>query len=182
MSEPTLVSRAAVVWGVFLVLAGLALLGAQYLGADVIEIGWPLFVIVPGVLFLVSAFTAEAGRGAGYLAIPGCIVLTTGLVLGVQNLTGDWESWAYAWALIAPTSVGIGLLIAGARERSRGVRMAGAIVAGIGAATFVLAEWFAVRVTGVGGPGLGSWFGGILPAVLVVLGLYVVFVGLRRGR
>jgi hypothetical protein len=170
------------VWGVFLVLAGVGLLGAQYVGADVFDVGWPLFVIVAGALLFVGMFTAPPGRGVGYLAIPGCVILTTGLVLGAQTLTEDWESWAYAWALVAPTSVGLGLLIAGAYERSRGVRIAGAIVTGIGATLFVIAEWFAVRVAKIGGPGLGDWFGYVFPAAVVALGVCVVVLGTRRAR
>lgn len=182
MAESTAGRRASVVWGVSLVLVGVLLLAAQLLGADVLRVGWPIVVIVPGLLFLIGAFTAAPGRGVGYLAIPGCIVLAAGIVLAVQNLTGDWDSWAYAWALVAPTGVGVGLLLAGARERARGVRVAGATVTAIGLVLFVFAEWLTVRAFSIGGRGLGPAFGALLPAAFVALGLYVVVAGVRRGR
>ena len=182
MAESTVSRRASLVWGVSLVFVGILLLVAQLLGADVLQVGWPIVVIVPGLLFLIGAFTAAPGRGVGYLAIPGCIILVSGLVLAAQNLTGDWDSWAYAWALVAPTAVGLGLLLAGVRERVRGVRVAGAVVTVIGLVLFVLAEWLTVRAFGIGGRGLGPVFGALLPAAFVALGLYVVISGVRRGR
>jgi hypothetical protein len=36
-----------------------------------------------------------------------------GLILFYQNVTGRFETWAYAWALIFPTSVGLGTLLQG---------------------------------------------------------------------
>lgn len=174
--------RAGIVWGLALIAAGLALLAASLLGADLTAVGWPVAVIVPGALFVVAAFSAQPGRGLGYLAVPGCVVLATGLVLAAQNVTGDWDSWAYAWALIVPTSAGIGLALAGVQERSRSVRRVGLVLTGAGVVLFVVAEWVTVRIAGIGGRGLGPIFGAILPTVLVLVGLAVLARGVRRGR
>ncbi len=57
---------------------------------------WPFFILVPGALML---WAALRGDGPPQLAIPGSLVAGTGLILFVQNVTGHWESWAYAWAL-----------------------------------------------------------------------------------
>jgi FtsH-binding integral membrane protein len=46
--------------------------------------------------------------GAGYLAVAGGALATIGMLLFVQNVTGYWRSWAYAWALI-PVGAMIGL-------------------------------------------------------------------------
>lgn len=168
--------------GVTLVIVGLLLTAGQLIGYRIVGLGWPLFVIVPGMLFLLAAFSAPAGRGITYLAIPGCIVLVTGLILQLQTVTGDWQSWSYVWPLIAPGAVGLGMLIAGVREKSRPVRIVGASLLAAGMVLFVLAEWFFVRLLETGGPGLGTAFGLVMPALLVVGGLVVIVLGLRRGR
>lgn len=182
MTDRSPLAHLAVLAGITLIAAGLLLTSAQLLGLSVLQAAWPLVVIVPGIFILGASFSAPRGRGLGYLAVPGMIALVTGFVLEAQALTGDWQSWAYAWALILPASVGLGLVVAGARERARRIRVVGASLIGIGAALFVLAEWFFVRVLGVGGPGLGSWFGLALPVLLIGLGLVVFARGFRRDR
>jgi hypothetical protein len=47
------------------------------------------------------------------LAVAGGIVTTVGVVLAVQEATGTYASWAYAWALVVPGGVGAGLLLYG---------------------------------------------------------------------
>lgn len=182
MAERGVGEHAAVLFGIVLVIAGTLLTGLQLTGVRLFEVSWPVVVIVPGLLLLVAAFSVPPGRGLGYLAIPGCIVLVTGVVLEVQAVTGDWQSWSYAWALVAPGAVGLGLLIAGMRERAAGVRKAGALLIAIAAALFATAEWLFVRVLQVGGPGLAYPFGLVFPALVVVFGLYFIVRGLARGR
>jgi hypothetical protein len=98
--------QAATIGGVVLVGIGLLFLFEQELGVDIGHFGWPLFVILPGLGMLI-AFALRPRAAAG-LAIPGCVVTTIGLILGVQNTFNLWATWAYAWALI-PASVGLGL-------------------------------------------------------------------------
>ena len=114
--------RGSIVLGAILVVAGLlALLGRQ-LDVNVLAIGWPLFVLVPGILLLAGSLFVGGRPGIG-LAIPGGIVTMTGLVLAFQNATGSYQTWAYAWALVAPGGVGVGLvvygLLAGERDSLR---------------------------------------------------------------
>jgi len=45
------------------------------------------------------------------MAVPATIVAGIGGILWYQNMTGDWKSWAYIWALI-PGFVGVGMLLA----------------------------------------------------------------------
>jgi hypothetical protein len=59
---------------------------------------WPLFIIIPGLLFFVGMLLG--GKSAGPLAIPGSIVTTVGLLLLYQNTFNHFESWAYTWALM----------------------------------------------------------------------------------
>ncbi len=77
------------------------------------NIGWPLFVLVPGLAFLFFAITGD--KNAVGLIFPGTIVTGTGAILFYQNMTGNWESWAYVWTLY-PLFVGIALSYEGYRR------------------------------------------------------------------
>lgn len=141
-----------IVVGLGLVLLGLMFLAAQYLRINLLGLGWPLFVLVPGLLFFVGMLLG--GRSVGGLAIPGSLVTVTGLLLFYQNLFNHFESWAYAWALVFPTAVGLGLMIEGAWEgRSRLVRD-GWVWTKVGLSIFVCAGVLFELVIGISGSGL----------------------------
>ena len=92
--------------GIILVIVG----GLFYLGRviDFSHLFWPLYIIGPGVLLFLLALSG--GRKSSGLAIPASIVTAIGLILFSQNITGNFESWAYAWALI-PAASGLGMVI-----------------------------------------------------------------------
>ena len=182
MSERSAADTLVIWLGVALGLVGVVLTFAQLFGVRALELGWPILVIVPGLAIVIASLVSPGGRGLGYLAIPGAMVLVTGMILEVQAVTRDWQSWSYAWALVAPGSVGLGFLLAGARERSRWARITGWVLLAAGATLFVVAEWFFVRIARIGGPGLGQGFGLVLPALVITLGLVMVVRGLTRGR
>ncbi len=69
---------------------------------------WPLTVIAVGAVLLVFGLIV----GAPGMAVPACLVAGIGAILYWQNLTGHWESWAYAWTLI-PGFVGVGTALMG---------------------------------------------------------------------
>lgn len=82
---------------------------------------WPYSVIgVGGLLALLSLITWSPG-----LLIPACIVAGIGGILFYQNTTGNWESWAYAWALI-PGFAGVGTILTGLLQRRRKAVFGGA--------------------------------------------------------
>jgi membrane-bound ClpP family serine protease len=83
----------------------LALFGQLFRGFDLWGTFWPFLIIGCGALFFVAMFLS--GKSAAWLAIPGSIIIVTGLILLAQNLTGYWESWSYAWTLIV-IAVGLG--------------------------------------------------------------------------
>jgi hypothetical protein len=93
--------------GLALVVFGLLAFAARSFGFNFGEDGWPLFVLLPGLLLLGGMFL---GRDGAALAIPGAVVTTIGLILLLQNATGRFETWAYVWALI-PAAAGLGQLI-----------------------------------------------------------------------
>ena len=77
---------------------------------------WPLWIVVPGVAMLVGSFFIPPRGGLG-LAIPGAIVTMVGLILWVQEAYDLYATWAYAWALVAPTAPGLGMLLYGLVQR-----------------------------------------------------------------
>lgn len=168
-----------VIIGAILVVVGIAFLVVQQLDVDLGRIGWPLFVIVPGVVLLAIGLTQSSDPG---LAIAGSIVTTVGLLLFAMNLTGLWASWAYAWALVAPTGSGVGTLLHALRSGNRRLIRGGMAQIGIGLAIFLVGLLFFEGIIGLnaGRLALPEW---ALPAALIVLGvvfLVAALVGRRR--
>ena len=106
-------SRGAFMVGALLIVLGAAALVVRVSG---VNIGWPVWVILPGLALLVAAFALPEPGGSG-LAAAGGIVTAVGTLLAVQDATGTYASWAYAWALVAPGGVGVGLLLYGLLTR-----------------------------------------------------------------
>ncbi len=122
-----------------------------------------------------------AGGGGSGFAVAGAIVTVTGVVLAVQNQTGLWSTWAYAWALVAPGGVGLGLLVYGALTRQRELALAGAWALLVGLALFLGFAFFFESVIGLSGGRIRN-LDVVLAAALVVLGLVIVVFSLRPAR
>src|SRR5688572_31232911 len=125
----------SIVGGVILVVLGTLFLLQQVVDFDIGRIFWPFFVIIPGLLCL--AAVAFGDKASNWLAVPGCIVTTVGFILLVQSLTDRYETWAYAWALVAPFSVGVGTLLIGMRDEVPSQVAAGRTLIGIGLGLFL---------------------------------------------
>ena len=164
--------------GVLLVVAGGLLLGAQLLDYDLGQVGWPLWVLGPGVVLLLLGLSRASLSG---LTIAGSIITAVGLILFYGNLTGHWEAWAYAWALVAPGGSGVGMVLQGARSGDRGMAQAGLWQIVTGVAIFVVGFIFFEQIIGISGRrfDLASW---VLPALLIGLGVLVLFRGLVERR
>jgi uncharacterized membrane protein HdeD (DUF308 family) len=115
--------------GTVLIIIGVLFLFLQVTQVNISWFAWPFFVMIPGILLLIAAFVSDESAAA--LAIPGSIVTMVGLILFIQNVTGRFESWSYAWALI-PTAVGIGIFIQGALTQDKKLRLDGSRLAMIG--------------------------------------------------
>lgn len=136
---------------------------------------WPLLVIVSGMLLLAAAVAARRIE----LAIPGAIVSVVGLLLAYQNATGHWQSWAYAWALVIPTAIGIAQLVIGLVTANRDmVRTANSVIL-IGIGLFAVGVVVFEGLIGVSGRDLGLLGGVGVPVLLILFGVALV---LRRGR
>lgn len=99
--------RSSLAWGFIFIIFGAFLLLNQIVPGLKLIFDWPWIIMGVGVVFLLLAiFTKNGG-----LAVPGCIVGGVGAILFYQNLTGNWETWAFAWTLI-PGFVGVGIGLA----------------------------------------------------------------------
>lgn len=169
MEEAKRISAGELVVGLGLIgLGGLFILG-QIFSVDFWNLIWPIFVMLPGLVFF--AVMLIGSRNLAPFAIPGSIITTTGLVLFYQNVTGHWESWAYIWALIAPTSVGVGLWLAGTRSENPSLREAGSTVTKIGLAIFTVSGLFFEVILGIGDTALSDVF---WPILLILIGVYII--------
>jgi len=165
------------VLGAVLIFIGLAFLAVRYLdifqGADV----WPLLIIGPGVALLaLGLFLPNLGMLVG-----GSVVSTVGLVLAWQNMTGRWESWAYAWALVGPTASGVGSFLGGLRTGNPRLRDAGMWQIAVGLALFAGFYLFFEQVIGLSGDPLPlpEW---VMPAGLIGIGVLILLRGVLGPR
>ncbi|TMB84230.1 MAG: hypothetical protein E6J39_04475 [Chloroflexi bacterium] len=102
-SEQRRGSGGAAVLGALLIALGLIFLADQYWNLDLGRYGWPIYVIGLGLAGVLLGLTQRNGSG---LTIFGSMATILGLILFYQNLTDHWDSWSYAWTLIAPGAVG----------------------------------------------------------------------------
>lgn len=164
-------------FGLALVGLGVLFLVGQTLGISIGRYGWPAFIIAPGLLLF--GLMWYFGRDAGFLAIPASIVTATGIVIAVANTFGIWEIWTWAWAFVAPTSVGIGLLIWGAYSDNPQLRRAGSIVLLVGLCLLAAFGFLMEVVLGVGVLGQLGLADVVLPAFIVLVGIALIVSAMR---
>jgi len=149
----------------FQIFLALMLIVAGVLALIGMSVAWPLFIIVPGVIILSTAFLGE--RATAPMAIPGMLVTGTGLLLFLQNLTGYWESWSYVWTLYG-VFLGAGFIIMGRLMGDESTQALGRIFMKIGLMAFIGFAFLMELVIGVGGSAV------VMPVVLIALGLFLV--------
>lgn len=151
--------------GLVLVVLGLVFLVARLGGGA----SWPLFVIVPGAIMLGLALVGPR-RNAG-LAVPGSIVSAVGLILLVQQATGTFHAWSYAWGLVL-ASVGVGTFLQASIENNPDGQREGARITVLGLALF--AAFGAFFETIVFGGAFGGLLGWLLPLALIAGGVWML--------
>jgi len=164
--------------GVVLVVVGIFALGVVVLGVDLTQYGWPLFVIVPGLTLLVVGFV---GGGVG-ASVPGGIVTMLGLILAYQSSTEDWASWAFAWALIVPFGVGLGLYLQALRDRDPVMLRRGRTLMFLGLMITLIGFVFFESILGISGKDYGIFGKAALPALLIVIGVILLVRSIQRSR
>jgi len=161
--------RSSLAGGLLLILLGILFLVVQQVPELQLWFSWPWIIIGVGVFLLVLGLVI----GEPSMAIPACIVGGIGGILYWQEITGNWDSWAYAWTLI-PGFVGVGIVLSGLlggdfRQSVRG-----------GAWLIIISlVLFAVFGSFFGGLGL---LGPYWPVLLILLGLLVLIRPLFRPR
>jgi hypothetical protein len=167
--------------GVLLIVMGVLFFVGQAVGFDLGRFGWPFFVIIPGVA-LSGVGLATSGPTGERITPLGAAVTMVGVILLYQNTADHFESWAYAWALVFPTSTGLGQIVYGSLKGSKEMVESGGRSALIGAALFVVGAFFFELVVGISGFELGlDGFG--WPLGLVMVGIVLLVGGfLYRQR
>jgi hypothetical protein len=164
--------------GIVLVVVGLFALGVVVFGIDLTQYGWPLFVIIPGLTLLVVGFLG-GGQGA---SIPGGIVTMLGLLLAYSNSTGDWPSWAFAWSLIVPFGVGLGIYLQALRDRDLLALRRGRTLMFVGALIFMIGFVLFESILGISDMDYGVFGKAALPGLLVVIGIILLVRSVQRSR
>jgi len=166
--------------GVLLIVMGVLFFVGQAVGFDLGRFGWPFFVIIPGLAL--SGVGLAAGGPTGERVTPlGAAVTMVGVILLYQNAADHFESWAYAWALVFPTSIGMGQIVYGSLKGRKELVTTGRRLALIGAALFVVGAFFFELVVGISGLGIGfGRFG--WPLGLVMVGVVLLVGGFLYRR
>jgi hypothetical protein len=174
-------NRSALILGGGLVFMGIILILGRFLNIPFGSFLWPFIFIVPGALVFMSALISESSSGEG-LSILGAILMMLGLVFLAQQITGLWASWAYVWALIAPTSVGMAQIIYGTRKDRELIVKSGRKLVNIGLYIFVAGFVFFELVLGIDRLGGESFNLLRLPIGLVILGLIILLRALVKNK
>jgi len=162
-------NRGAIFVGIVVILLGIFLLVTHFIPEPFSFFEGAFTVIIIGAAFLVAAVLTRHGG----LAIPGCIIGGIGAILFLQERSGDFMSWTYAWTLI-PGFVGLGIIISGLLDRVHPHFDSGALV---------------IMVVSVAAFQLFSGFLGLTwdwqmywPVLLIAAGVMVLFSAIFRKK
>lgn len=165
--------------GVVLVVLGLFALVIALTGFDLTENGWPLFILIPGLTLLVAGFVSFGSAAT----IPGGIVTMLGVVLAVTNSTGHWAVLAYAWALVVPFGVGLGIYLQALRDRDQHALRTGRTLLFVGFMIFLIGFVLFESILGISGRDtFGPWSKAALPVLLIVVGVVLFVRSVQRSR
>ncbi len=161
--------RDSLVWGIILILLGAGFLVFQLFPDLFGGFTWPWILLAIGAIFTVASLVSRTGG----LMVPGAIMLGLGGIFLYQDRSGNWESWAYVWALI-PALAGLGMLVGSLYDREMvPARTAGVLMIAGGLIAFVIFGGFF---------GLDPNLARFWPVLLILLGLWVLFKALRRPQ
>jgi|SRR5207302_4887690 len=165
--------------GIVLVVVGVFALLVVMSGVDLTQNGWPLFIIIPGLTLLVVGFVSIGAVAT----VPGGIVTVLGLVLAYANATGDWPVWAYAWSLVIPGGIGLGMYLQSMRDRDQHALRTGRTLLFISVMIFLIGFVLFESILGISGR---DYFGPVgkaaLPALLIIVGVILLVRSVQRSR
>lgn len=124
---------------------------------------WPIFILIPGLLFEWSYFNTTKNPG---LLVPGGILTSIGLLFFFEILTG-WQFSAYTWP-VYPLSVALGLFqlyLFSGRPKALLIPV------------FILSTVSIVSFSILFLQALHTWinFGLLAPIALILVGLFIIF-------
>jgi len=164
--------RGVLILGASLLIIGVLLLLGQFLRIPLADYLWPFIFIVPGVILFISAVNMESG-GSG-LAIAGGILTALGGLFLFQSITGFWVSWAYAWSLVAPTSIGLSQWIFGSIKKNDSLVTGGQQLMRVGLTIFAIGFIFFEIILGISGFGLEQFGLPVIPIALIAIGIFIL--------
>jgi hypothetical protein len=165
--------------GVVLVVLGIFALVIALTGYDLTQNGWPLFILVPGLTLLVAGFVSFGAVAT----IPGGIVTMLGVVLAVTNSTGHWAVLAYAWSLVVPFGIGLGIYLQALRDRDQQALRTGRTLLFVGFMIFLIGFVLFESILGISGRDtFGPWSKAALPVLLIVVGVVLFVRSVQRSR
>jgi len=177
--EPSSYDRGALILGAGMLFMGILLLAGRLLHIPFGDYLWPFIFIIPGILAFLVALSTESSSGEG-LSILGGILTMLGLIFLAQSITDLWASWVYAWALVAPTSIGISQMVYGMRKNRDAIVQSGRKLANLGMFMFAVGFVFFELIIGVSGYGLSRFGLPVFPMVLIFAGLFILLRSLAR--
>lgn len=167
-----------IILGIALILVGILVAVGQILDVSMGRFLWPFFIIVPGAFALYGGFRAQSPAGEG-LMILGSLVTITGTLLLFQSITNLWATWAYAWALIAPTGVGLAELMWGNKTNNQAKRSSGLNLIRIGMIIFFVGLVFFEMILHISGFGIGYI---PLAVILLIAGISLIVFSVIKPR
>jgi hypothetical protein len=173
--------RGSMLLGAGLLFMGILLLVGRFLYIPFGDFLWPFIFIVPGALVFLSALSSESSSGEG-LSILGGILGMLGFVFLMQTITGLWTSWAYIWALVAPTSIGLSQMAYGNIKNRDTIAASGLRLTKIGLSIFVVGFLFFELIIGISGFGLGRFGLPRFPMILIFVGAFMLARSFLRAK
>jgi hypothetical protein len=184
MEEPKMnrsTDKGPMLLGAGLLFMGLLLIAGRFLHIPFGSFLWPFIFIVPGAIVFLSAISSDRSSGEG-LSILGGILTSLGVVFLMQSITGLWASWAYIWALVAPTSVGLSQMVYGNLKGRDSIADSGWKLTKIGLSIFAIGFLFFEVVLGISGFGLGRFGLPVFPMILILIGAIVLVRSIFRAK
>ena len=165
--------RGVIILGAGMLIIGAVMLLGRVIGFSISDYLWPFILIMPGLVILLSALASESQTSEG-VAVLGGILTSLGALFLFQQITGWWASWAYAWALIAPFSVGVSQVLYGNRKNRDTIAATGKRLVRLGLVMFAVGFIFFEVILGVSGYGLARLNLPVFPVVLIFVGIMVL--------
>jgi hypothetical protein len=172
-------TQPGLVAGIVLVVIGVVVLLVRLVDVALGSSSWPLWIMVPGLAMLAGSLAIPPRAGLG-LAIPGTIIAIVGGILWVQDTYDMYGTWAYAWALVAPTGPGLAMLIYGLARGDRELAADGFRTTLVGIGLFLGFALFFEGVIGISGHQIAN-LEEVFPYIVIGFGALLVVASLFGG-